>query len=268
MIPEQTDVLIKPCLCLRPDKQLCNTLIGITIGTVPLACVCPVCKSLYIVDPLHPQDLKMEGFGFMEHNGHRIEMYSGSSLRLIRDDLKGFFASQGIRKLYEAQVYSEPGQGLTAISALGAPPQNAESHDVNKGDKTMSNTIPAQKELYKNHLEFLGYRVEYDTDDEQEITATREGTRTFIRVFTNGLRAFRVYRISTKAQSEKLAFLEFINRLNRISVAKIYSGDDWVTIELWYLCPYEKVSFGQFLTTLQDETGKFIDETLEKGFAE
>jgi len=128
----------------------------------------------------------------------------------------------------------------------------------------MSDTIQVQKELYKNHLEFLGYRVEYDTDDEQAIVAIAEGKQTFLRVFTYGLCARRGYRTSAKAQSERWAFLEFVNKSNKTSITKMYVDEEWVINELWYLHAYEKVSFGEFMSILQEEADGFEEFFLSK----
>lgn len=130
----------------------------------------------------------------------------------------------------------------------------------------MADVIQKQRELYKNHLEFLGYQVEYDPDDEQRIAALHNGTRTFMRIFNNGLRASRIYNTSPRTASDRLALLEFINNSNDKRIAKFFVGDDWLTIELWYLCAYEKISFGAFINTIEDESKKFISEALKTEF--
>ena len=130
----------------------------------------------------------------------------------------------------------------------------------------MSDVIQKQRELYKNHLEFLGYQVEYDSDDGQQITALHNGTRTFMRIFNNGLRASRMYSTSPRAASNRLALLEFINSSNGEGIAKFFVGNDWLVIELWYLCAYEKVSFGGFINTIEDESEKFISSALKTEF--
>jgi hypothetical protein len=130
----------------------------------------------------------------------------------------------------------------------------------------MSDIIQKQKDMYKNHLEFLGYSIENHPDDEQRMTIIRDNVRTFIKVFNSGLRSMLVYGISDNAKKNRLPFLEFINECNDKRVAKISVTNDSLIIEMWYFCPYEKISFGEFMKLFDDEAQKILNVSNEKDF--
>jgi hypothetical protein len=131
----------------------------------------------------------------------------------------------------------------------------------------MNEVTQKQKEMYKNHLEFLGYKIEDDPDDEQEITIIQNGVRTFARIFQSGIRVLLIYGISDNAKKDWLPFLEFVNECNDKRIAKV-SVNEWSSfvIEMYYFRTYEKVSFGEFMKLFDDERQRIVKDSLEKDF--
>ena len=121
----------------------------------------------------------------------------------------------------------------------------------------MENTeLKAQKELYKTHLEFLGYSIEEDPTDEQAITARSQDAKWYFAIFNKGVRILQVWSISehVRDSSNRLVLLEFINDANlqhtaQYSITK--SGN--VCIQMTALCPYERVAFGTFFEFFNKE---------------
>jgi len=120
--------------------------------------------------------------------------------------------------------------------------------------------ILAQKELYKTHFEFLGYRIEEDPNDFQEFLARKDGDSTFVRVFSNGARIWANFRTNAIAQSDRMKFLEFINNVNDSLVIKAYTNSTGgvITFELMLLSPYDRTVFGTAVGLFSEQIGKVI----------
>jgi hypothetical protein len=54
------------------------------------------------------------------------------------------------------------------------------------------NEIREQKELYKIHLESVGFKIEQDPSDQQEIIAIRKNVGRYIRIYKRGIRMMAV----------------------------------------------------------------------------
>ena len=109
-----------PCTGLRPNPpRLCNTTIAIAIDMGPSAFRCPVCNTIYVVDPLQEGDFETEGtgFGVMEEiDGHRIEIFQGERAQIIQTNPweaeKFYLAKVGnLENVFVANVYSAPATG-------------------------------------------------------------------------------------------------------------------------------------------------------------
>ncbi len=88
---EKYHVFILPCVGFRSNPpRPCNTLIGIALDMGPAMFLCPVCNGTYVVDPLTEGTMESEeaGFGAMEIEGHRVELFEGEGAvvqRIISD---------------------------------------------------------------------------------------------------------------------------------------------------------------------------------------
>jgi hypothetical protein len=157
-------------------------------------------------------------------------------------------------------------------SQKSADENDGESKDDKENDtkKETNNmaagVIQSQKSMYKNHLEFLGYKIEDDPDNEKNITMIQGGVRTFATVFNNGFRCFLAYEFTENAENDRLSFLEFINDCNDKHIAKVSANKKTFFVEMWYFCPYEKISFGEFIKLFNNESDKILDEAGKKNF--
>jgi hypothetical protein len=50
------------------------------------------------------------------------------------------------------------------------------------------NEIKEQKELYKIHLESVGFKIEQDPSDQQEIIAIRKNVGRYFRIYKKGIK--------------------------------------------------------------------------------
>lgn len=107
-----------PCLGVRQDPSaLCGTLIGIAVNIGPAAFRCPVCNSIYILDPVAPNPTSIEVEGHLEVEGHQIEICGGKILPVVQSnslELESFVVMKvgDLKHVYRAPVYSDPGQGF------------------------------------------------------------------------------------------------------------------------------------------------------------
>ena len=125
-----------------------------------------------------------------------------------------------------------------------------------------NNEFKQQKEFYKKHLEFLGYNIDENTDDEQEFVAIKGSYNTFCRVFTRGIRLSQVYGTTQYAENNREELLEFINDLNGKGLAKYYTSRDGggFAIEMFLFSPYEKINFGNFVDLFFKEIARIGDD--------
>lgn len=121
-----------------------------------------------------------------------------------------------------------------------------------------SNIQQSQKELYKSHLEFLGFSIEEDPTDQQELRAERYGQRILIRVFNKGIKLLEIYSLTEYAQKNRLELLEFVNKANSSGLCNYYTNDDssLIFITLISMSSYEKSTFGTFLDYFVNEVKK------------
>lgn len=125
--------MIVPCFGLRKDLcGKCETLITVALDMGTSAFRCPVCNTIYVVDPLQEGSFDTEGIGFSatEIDGHRVEIYTGNRVQDIRanKNLAMFFYLDkvgGLGEVYTADVLSEPGaawgQNVASQEVLQAP---------------------------------------------------------------------------------------------------------------------------------------------------
>jgi hypothetical protein len=99
---------------------------------------------------------------------------------------------------------------------------------------------------YKAHLEFLGYSV---TEKGKTLLAKHSKQfNVFVRAYHGGVMVSGFFGSTEQAKTERLAFLEFLNEMNRTSIAARYYADkdNDVILEAWYPGAYEKTRFGMF----------------------
>jgi hypothetical protein len=114
--------------------------------------------------------------------------------------------------------------------------------------------IREQRELYKIHLESLGFKIEQDTSDQQEIIATRKNVGRYIRIYKRGIRITAVWPISEYARNNKLELLEFVNMANYVGLARYFVSDSGnFYLQMLLFCPYEGTTFGNFIDLFNSE---------------
>jgi hypothetical protein len=124
-----------------------------------------------------------------------------------------------------------------------------------------SNDLKTQKDFYKTHLEFLGFNVEEDPEDDQELLAVRDSRKILCRVFTKGIRLMEIYGTAEYAKNNRQELLEFLNTANGAGVAKYSTNTNGSSffITLFLLSPYEKITFGNFVDLFIKEVDKVGD---------
>ena len=114
--------------------------------------------------------------------------------------------------------------------------------------------IREQRELYKIHLESLGFKIEQDTSDQQEIIATRKNVGRYIRIYKRGIRITAVWPISEYARNNKLELLEFVNMANYDGLGRYFVSDSGTFyLQMLLFCPYEGVTFGNLIDLFNSE---------------
>ena len=119
---QRHNMFLFPCIGLRQDPPgLCNTLIGIALDMGPATFLCPVCKTLYVVDPIKQDETDAlplgEGVTVMErHDGHRVEIFGSKAVRAMRGDWDGRYRTFMLEKVgslernFNAVTLSAPGE--------------------------------------------------------------------------------------------------------------------------------------------------------------
>ena len=116
------------------------------------------------------------------------------------------------------------------------------------------------------HLEFLGFRVEEDQDDEQELFAQKDGSRTMCRVWTSGVRITKFYSTSNYAQHNRKELMEFCNTINMEGIAKYFTNEDGsaLGVNMYMYIPYDRIAFGNFIDLFFKELDQIIDRPQAK----
>jgi hypothetical protein len=143
--------MVFPCTGLRKDPlRPCNTIIAIVTDMGPSAFRCPVCNTIYVVDPLQEGSFETEGsgFGVMEEvDGHRIETFRGERTQIMQTNPweaeKFYLAKVGnLENVFVADVHSPPGAGWNYIapqqqttSLPAMPSETTEFTQAQKGDR-------------------------------------------------------------------------------------------------------------------------------------
>lgn len=116
------------------------------------------------------------------------------------------------------------------------------------------NEIREQKELYKIHLESVGFKIEQDPSDQQEIIAIRKNVGRYFRIYKKGIKMTAVWPISDYAMNNRLELLEFVNIANYEGLARYFVSDDGnFYIQMILFSPYEGTTFGNFIDLFNSE---------------
>ena len=108
-----------------------------------------------------------------------------------------------------------------------------------------NNVIKAQKELYKTHLEFLGYSIELHPYDEDLITAKSQDKQWVFIILKKGISILQGWSISDYAKNHRLELLEFVNKVNHgLTVQCSISDAGKFHCKMAAFCSYEKSTFG------------------------
>lgn len=120
-----------------PLPRMCQTLVVLPLDMGPSSFRCPVCKTMYIIDPLVVTDLATarQDFSVMEAEGHRIEIFFGRGEIAQRTHSDYEFAWSfltpkigSIDNAYIAEMRSPPGMGHEVLSQFGGVSQGPGSH--------------------------------------------------------------------------------------------------------------------------------------------
>ena len=123
-----------------------------------------------------------------------------------------------------------------------------------------NNELKSQKELYKAHLEFLGWSIEKESYDEETILAKNQrGFFLYLRIQDCAIVLGTYYGTSKYAKRHKLELLEYCNNANRTTCAQ-YSISDagMLYIQLFLPSPYERIAFGKFFDLFMGEQSKIM----------
>lgn len=101
--------------------RFCETLIGIVLDMGPATFRCPVCDTLYVVDPLREDEEsalgeKGDGMAVVEMDGHRIEVYGSKVVHGMEESGGAEYLLFTVEKVgsldraFEATRYSAPGE--------------------------------------------------------------------------------------------------------------------------------------------------------------
>ena len=115
-----------------PLPRMCSTLVALPLDMGPSSFRCPVCKTMYVIDPLVVTDLATarKDFSVMESDGHRIEIFHGRGKIAQRTHsdyafARSFFTPKigSTDNAYIAEVRSPPGMGHQILSEFGGAHQ-------------------------------------------------------------------------------------------------------------------------------------------------
>ncbi len=113
---------------------------------------------------------------------------------------------------------------------------------------------------FKAHLEVLGYTVE--ESDKSLIATHDEFYNVAVKPYSGGILVITFFDTTSRAQSQRVGFFEFLNGMNRDAVAARYYEDDEgdVIVEGWYPGDYERTRFGVFMNMF-NEAGEQLGQS-------
>lgn len=124
-----------------------------------------------------------------------------------------------------------------------------------------------------SHLEFLGYEVKVNEPNKDGVVVVAamhpQKSNFLFRPYLAGFLFQLWYSTNESTKERRTDFLEYINNLNKCaSTTRAYCNDDMdLVIEAWLPEKYEKVSFGQFLESWDNDTrAKLADDARTDSF--
>ncbi|MFQ5605234.1 MAG: hypothetical protein ACE5HS_18365 [bacterium] len=107
-------------------------------------------------------------------------------------------------------------------------------------------------EPFLTHLEFLGYNISKDKDDDKEYLAEHSSYgRNILRPYLNGLLIQKYFITNKNAQKKRDDFLDSVNSLNNsaLIVNYVIVGDKDMALRVdgLYLGEYSKAKFSAFI---------------------
>lgn len=119
--------------------------------------------------------------------------------------------------------------------------------------------------LISQHLEFLGYSIEPRTDE--SFRALHEIKPSIaVRRMTGGCLITAWYGTQPEALVNREGFLEAINSLNALAIVSRYYVDKEFdfTAETFYVLPYERAAFAQFMELWDRDFMRVLDSDIEQ----
>ncbi len=124
--------------------------------------------------------------------------------------------------------------------------------------------MSADLDQVRRHLEFLGYAV---SDEGEGRIGAKHAVRPNLvaRDFRGGCLLTAYFRKGSTAERNRLGFLEAINGLNSpAAVARFYADDDGdLATEAFFNYPYDRGSFGQFMTLWDQDFDRMLSSSSE-----
>ena len=115
----------------------------------------------------------------------------------------------------------------------------------------------------KNHLEYLGYEVDYGQDDNNLLFCSKQGyPPLMIRHSENRMQFTGTYTINEIAKNDPVEFLKYLNALNiATSVTTFYiSNEGNFYFSAPYIGIYSKKHFAFFLYLWESDIGETLDK--------
>ena len=120
------------------------------------------------------------------------------------------------------------------------------------------------KDQVKNHLEYLGYDVEYNKDEEDLLFCSKQGyPPMMIHYSEHRIQFWATYDINEIAKKNPVDFLEYVNMLNMAtSIATFYINEEGnFNFASSYLGSYDRKQFASFLHLWENDVGATLDRT-------
>jgi hypothetical protein len=123
---------------------------------------------------------------------------------------------------------------------------------------------------YATHLEFLGYEITPQDDENSVFAKHATHGNTFVKAYLSGVLLQQYYRVSDKAKTARAEFLEVVNQLNSTAnVATFVAGssDDLLRIDGLFLGAYDRQRFGLFVEKYNyDATERVLGNEMVRSF--
>ena len=120
------------------------------------------------------------------------------------------------------------------------------------------------KDQIKNHLEYLGYEVEYSETNQEMLFCTKQGyPPMMICPNEHRMQFWATYNINEIAKNNPVDFLSYVNLLNMATLITTFYVDKEGSFNFAssYLGSYDRKQFASFLHLWENDVGATLDKT-------